>query len=264
MRKSLIALLLLSCAAPALAGPGDRDRGDRSDRQSSARSDDDSDGRRKASNQPSQPSQAEPARPRSDGGRRAVQQDEPRRAPVVSQPRGAPVVSRSVEPRRDTVRSQRQPNSVQTWQERQRPARTNIERRAPVVDGVERRQPAPVARPDARRPSVDLSQRTVANKWRNDWRRNSNYNWRSHRARHSSLFRLGFYYDPFGYSYRRFGYGYQLYPSYYSSRYLLNDPFMYRLPPAWGPYRWVRYWDDALLVDTRNGFVVDVIYDFFW
>ena len=39
---------------------------------------------------------------------------------------------------------------------------------------------------------------------------------------------------------------------------------MYRLPPAWGPYRWVRYWDDALLVDTRTGMVVDVIYSFFW
>ena len=102
MRKSLIALMLLSCAAPALAGPGDRDRADRGDRHSVSRSDDDSDGRRKAS---SQSSEAEPSRQRSDGGRRAVQQDKPR---------GASVVSRSAEPRRDAVRSQGQADSART------------------------------------------------------------------------------------------------------------------------------------------------------
>ena len=39
--------------------------------------------------------------------------------------------------------------------------------------------------------------------------------------------------------------------------------FNYRLPPADGPYRWVRYYGDVLLVDVRNGYVVDVIHDFF-
>ncbi|WP_409574764.1 RcnB family protein [Sphingopyxis sp. PET50] len=33
---------------------------------------------------------------------------------------------------------------------------------------------------------------------------------------------------------------------------------------AYGGYRWVRYYNDALLVDTYSGEVVDVIYDFFW
>jgi hypothetical protein len=28
--------------------------------------------------------------------------------------------------------------------------------------------------------------------------------------------------------------------------------------------RWIRYYDDALLVDIRDGYVVDVIHDFFW
>ena len=31
-----------------------------------------------------------------------------------------------------------------------------------------------------------------------------------------------------------------------------------------GPYRWVRYYDDVLLVDIYSGEVVDVIHDFFW
>jgi len=55
-----------------------------------------------------------------------------------------------------------------------------------------------------------------------------------------------------------------MWPSYYSSRYWLNDPWMYRLPHAPAGYRWVRYWDDAILVDTWSGQVVDVIRNFFW
>ena len=51
---------------------------------------------------------------------------------------------------------------------------------------------------------------------------------------------------------------------FYSQRYWINDPWYYRLPPAYGDYRWVRYYDDALLVDVYSGRVVDVIYDFFW
>ena len=51
---------------------------------------------------------------------------------------------------------------------------------------------------------------------------------------------------------------------YYGSSYWLNDPWQYRLPPAYGPYRWVRYWDDALLVNIYTGEVVDVIHNFFW
>ncbi|QDK32389.1 hypothetical protein DM450_06240 [Sphingomonas sp. IC081] len=51
---------------------------------------------------------------------------------------------------------------------------------------------------------------------------------------------------------------------FYGSSYWLDDPWMYRLPPVYGPYRWVRYYDDVLLVDTYTGEVVDVIYDFFW
>ena len=41
-------------------------------------------------------------------------------------------------------------------------------------------------------------------------------------------------------------------------------PYAYRLPEAYGPYRWVRYYNDALLVDIRDGRVVDVVNDIFW
>ena len=80
----------------------------------------------------------------------------------------------------------------------------------------------------------------------------------------SSLFRLGRYNDPYGWGYRRCSIGFNLWPSYYGSSYWLNDPWQYRLPPAYGPYRWVRYYDDALLVNIYTGQVVDVIHSFFY
>lgn len=100
--------------------------------------------------------------------------------------------------------------------------------------------------------------------WDRDWRHDHRYDWRGHRKHHHSLFRLGFYYDPYGWNYRRWSIGYSLWPSYYGSNYWLNDPWMYRLPPAYGPYRWIRYYNDALLVNIYTGQVVDVVYNFFW
>lgn len=101
-------------------------------------------------------------------------------------------------------------------------------------------------------------------RWSRDWRNNNRYNWYNYRSRYGSLYRLGRYYDPYGYGYRRFTIGYNLWPSYYGSSFWLNDPWHYRLPPAYGPYRWVRYYDDALLVNIYTGEVVDVEYNFFW
>jgi hypothetical protein len=101
-------------------------------------------------------------------------------------------------------------------------------------------------------------------RWSNNWRNDRRYDWNSYRTRHRSIFRLGFYNDPFGWNYRRWSIGSFLYPSFYGSNYWLNDPWQYRLPPAYGPYRWVRYWDDALLVNIYTGEVVDVMHNFFW
>lgn len=100
--------------------------------------------------------------------------------------------------------------------------------------------------------------------WSRDWRRDRRYDWYNYRHRYGSLFRLGRYYDPYGWGYRRFSIGFSLWPSYYGSSYWLDDPWQYRLPPAYGPYRWVRYYDDALLVNIYTGHVVDVVYGVFW
>ncbi len=100
--------------------------------------------------------------------------------------------------------------------------------------------------------------------WNKDWRHDHRYDWWSYRNSYRSLFHLGNYYDPYGWGYNRWSIGYSLWPSYYGSNYWLDDPWMYRLPPAYGPYRWVRYYDDALLVNIYSGQVVDVVYNFFW
>lgn len=100
--------------------------------------------------------------------------------------------------------------------------------------------------------------------WSSQWRNDRNYNWRHHRDRNHWLFRQGNYWDPYQTGYRRFSIGFSMWPNYYQSNYWLDDPWMYRLPPAYGPYRWVRYYDDALLVNIYTGQVVDVVYSFFW
>jgi len=102
-------------------------------------------------------------------------------------------------------------------------------------------------------------------RWDRDWRYNSRYDWRYHRSRHHDVYRLGRYYSPYrDWGYSRLTIGIFLDSLFYSNRYWIDDPWHYRLPPARGPYRWIRYYDDALLVDIYSGEVIDVIYDFFW
>jgi Ni/Co efflux regulator RcnB len=100
--------------------------------------------------------------------------------------------------------------------------------------------------------------------WRHDWRNDRRYDWRRHRDRHRSIFHVGIYYDPFGWNYRRYNVGWRLWPDYYRSNYWIHDPWMYRLPTTYPGTRWIRYHNDALLVDTWSGEVIDVIYGFFW
>ena len=103
-------------------------------------------------------------------------------------------------------------------------------------------------------------------RWNRDWRRDNRYDWQAYRFSNRNFYRQSRYYDPFGsrYGYQRFSIGIRIGSSYYNDRYWISDPFAYRLPYADGPYRWVRYYDDVLLIDLRDGAVVDVIHDFFW
>ena len=102
--------------------------------------------------------------------------------------------------------------------------------------------------------------------WNRGWRTNRSYDWQRYRQSNRNAYHLPRYYAPrgYGYGYRRFSIGFTLGSLFFSPSYWINDPYSYRLPPAYGGYRWVRYYDDALLVDVRTGYVVDVIYDIFW
>ncbi|WP_340264788.1 RcnB family protein [Sphingobium mellinum] len=112
----------------------------------------------------------------------------------------------------------------------------------------------------------DRSRWTGQRRWDNDWRQDRRYDWSSYRSRYGDRYRLGRYYAPRGwsYGYSRFSVGVFLNGLLYDQSYWIDDPWSYRLPPAYGTLRWVRYYDDALLVDIRDGYVVDVIHDFFW
>jgi hypothetical protein len=101
--------------------------------------------------------------------------------------------------------------------------------------------------------------------WNQGWRNDNRYNWRDYRHRYGNHYRVGRYYSPYrDYGYSRLNIGFYIGSPFYSSHYWINDPYYYRLPPVYGTYRWVRYYDDVLLVDVRNGYVVDVIHNFFW
>jgi len=101
--------------------------------------------------------------------------------------------------------------------------------------------------------------------WDRRWRDNNRYDWHRYRNANRTVFHVGVYYAPYrNYSYRRLSVGYRLDNLFFGSRYWINDPWQYRLPEAYGPYRWVRYYDDALLVDIYSGEVIDVIHNFFW
>ena len=103
------------------------------------------------------------------------------------------------------------------------------------------------------------------NGWHNGWRNDRRYNWQGYRNQYRDRYRMPAYYSPYrGRGYSRLSIGISLGSGYYGSRYWINDPYQYRLPPA--PYgaRWVRYYNDVVLVDMRRGRVIDVIHNFFW
>ena len=107
---------------------------------------------------------------------------------------------------------------------------------------------------DARR-ELREDRRDRDRKWgRDDWRgyRNSNRN----------VYARGNWNAPFRYT--QFRSGIRIAPNYYGSRYYINDPWRYRLPTPGYNQRWVRHYNDVLLVDVRRGIVVDVIRSFYW
>jgi Ni/Co efflux regulator RcnB len=127
--------------------------------------------------------------------------------------------------------------------------------RTPVVSNV--------PRPGTQPPLRVEGGRAGSFNWNRGWRNDNHYDWRRYRDHHRSRFHLGIYFDPFGWGYEPFSIGWRLWPAYYDNQYWI-DPGMYELPYPPPGAAWVRYWNDALLVDTYSGTVIDVIPGFFW
>jgi Ni/Co efflux regulator RcnB len=103
----------------------------------------------------------------------------------------------------------------------------------------------------------------AANNWRNNEVRG---NWGQFRRNvHApKRFRVGAYHGPRGFHYQRWSYGQRLPSIYYARQFWLLDAITYGLfspPPG---LIWVRYGDDALLIDQYTGEIVQVRYDVFY
>lgn len=95
-----------------------------------------------------------------------------------------------------------------------------------------------------------------------DSRQEYREDWRDYRRTHKAVYARGNWKAPFRYT--AWNTGARLKPVYYSSRYYIADPYRYRLPAARGNLKWVRHYNDVLLVNVRTGAVVQVNRNFFW
>ena len=95
-------------------------------------------------------------------------------------------------------------------------------------------------------------------------RREYREDWRDYRRDHRSVYTMPRYYAPRGYTYRPVRVGVSLRPAFYGQRYWINDPYRYRLPRAHAGQRWIRYGNDVVLINARNGRVIRVIDGFFY
>ncbi len=65
------------------------------------------------------------------------------------------------------------------------------------------------------------------------------------------------------FKYNRFSVGARIQPAYYGRNYVVTDWRRFHWAAPRANQRWVRHYDDALLVNTRTGRVVKVVYSAF-
>ena len=84
-----------------------------------------------------------------------------------------------------------------------------------------------------------------------------------HNFQAARTYKVGPYQRPHGWVNRRWGYGDRLPRAYWAPQYLLADYWLFGLevPPV--DYEWVRVGDDALLIDTSTGEVLQAEYGVF-
>lgn len=125
----------------------------------------------------------------------------------------------------------------------------NARQRGDVRDIRENRQDVRDARREYRE---DFNDR------RHRW---GNNDWTNYRNANPRLYSGAGWRAPFRYT--RFGVGSRIAPAYYGSAYWIRDPWRFRLPVAYAGTRWVRHYNDVILVDYRRGRVIRAIPGFY-
>ena len=116
---------------------------------------------------------------------------------------------------------------------------------------------------DARRYGDRRDVRDARQELRED-RRETREDWRDYRRSNGAAFRRGAYAGPRGYRYRPVTTGYRFAPAYYGRNYWINDYNRYRLARPGYNQRYIRYGNDVVLVDIRNGRALNVFGSFFF
>jgi len=110
------------------------------------------------------------------------------------------------------------------------------------------------ARDEYRDDRADYREREAYREGRRDYRGRDDY--RDYRNTHAR----SRYVAPYrGWHYHAVNPGYQLRGGFYGSRYAIANPHYYGLRPTRSHHRWVRYGNDLLLVNVRNGRVLQVL-----
>jgi Ni/Co efflux regulator RcnB len=108
----------------------------------------------------------------------------------------------------------------------------------------------------------------------NDWRNGHNdnhhgswqgrFNRRNIHAQHHYRYRGGSWRWPHGYSYRRWSFGMTLPSIFWANNYWIDDYYDYGLGAPPPGTVWVRYGDDAILIDRYTGEILEVVYGQFY
>ena len=94
--------------------------------------------------------------------------------------------------------------------------------------------------------------------------RDAREDWRDYRNSHRDVYRRPAYVGPRGYAYRPVNVGYRFAPTYYGRNYWINDWNRYRLNAPGRNQRWIRYGNDAALINSLTGVVIAINRGFFW
>lgn len=95
-----------------------------------------------------------------------------------------------------------------------------------------------------------------------DARREVRGDWQDYRRTNRDVYRGGNWRAPF--RQRTWNVGARIDRIYFDRRYVISNPWRYRLPPAARDTRWVRHYKDVLLVNIRTGRVLTIHRNFFW